>query len=147
MKEERIKNLIEKYKSGESSLKENEFLFDNVDESNPEMKSLSSFIYQHKKSAPNNFNDKLWESFEKRNIKFNRNKKIKVLSIAASVILLVTLYINTIQQNKLSNNEKQALLNEAKNMFTESKKPEIVHHIILESDLIVVYTKSEKISN
>ena len=142
MKEETIKNLIEKYKSGTSSLQEEEFLFNNVDESEEGIKTWSTFVKNHKKEAPENFNNTLWESFEKRNRKKNKFR-IGVLSAAASIVLVFSLYTSNINQNKLTINEKESLLNEAKNMFVVTEQTLARHKIIIESDLIVVYTRQE----
>ncbi|APZ45894.1 hypothetical protein BW723_06115 [Polaribacter reichenbachii] len=142
MNEEHINNLIKKYKAGESSLQEEKLLFDTLDESNPELKSVAAFVQKNSITAPDHLNDKLWNSFEKRNSKSKR-LKIGIFSAAASIVLLVTLYINMNHQNKLSNSEKQALLNEAKNMFADVNSAENQHRIIVESDLVVVYSKTK----
>lgn len=142
MKEENIKNILEKYKSGESSLKEEEFLFDNVDDSDTGIKAWFSFVKRNKKVAPDNFNDDLWKTFEKRTTKNNRFK-IGLLSVAASIVLISTLYINNIRDKGLSDFEKEALLNEAKNMFAEYEQTKPIYRIITENDLVIVYTKIE----
>lgn len=142
MNQEHIKLLRNKYKAGESSLQEEKCLFAAVNESDPELKSVATFIQNNSITAPENLNDKLWESFEKRNSK-SKKLKIGIFSAAASIALLVTFYINKNHQNKLSNSEKQALLNEAKNMFADVNSSENQHRIILESDLVVVYSKNK----
>jgi len=142
MKEVNIKEIIEKYKSGNSSLKEEAFLFDNVDESQHEIKTWASFVKRNKKVAPDNFNDALWESFDKKTTKNNRFK-IAIMSAAASILLISTLYLNNIRDKGLSNSEKEALLNEAKSMFTEYEQTKPTYKIIAENDFIIVYTKTE----
>ena len=140
MKEENIKNLITKYKLGSSSLKEEALLFDNVDDSETAIKTVATFVKKNKKVAPDNFNNDLWKSFDKKTTQQNRFK-IGLISAAASIILISTLYINNISDNGLSYGEKEALLNEAKNMFTEQEVQPI--SVLIESDLIIVYTKIE----
>lgn len=140
MNEEHMNNLIKKYKAGKSSLQEEKLLFDAVDESNPELKSVATFIQKNNITAPDNLNEKLWDSFEKRSLKSKR-LKIGIFSAAASIVLLVTFYISSVDSHKMSNSEKQALLNEAKNMFADVNSSENQHRIILESDLVVVYSK------
>ena len=140
MKEENIKNLITKYKLGTSSLKEEALLFDNVDDSETTIKTVATFVKKNKKVAPNNFNTDLWKSFDKKTTQENRFK-IGLISAAASILLISTLYINNISDNGLSYGEKEALLNEAKNMFTEQEVQPI--SVLIESDLIIVYTKIE----
>ncbi|QXP69037.1 hypothetical protein H0I29_10315 [Polaribacter sp. R2A056_3_33] len=140
MKEENIKNLITKYKLGTSSLKEEALLFDNVDDSETAIKAVATFVKKNKKVAPDNFNNDLWKSFDKKTTQKNRFK-IGLISAAASILLISTLYINNISDNGLSYGEKEALLNEAKNMFTEQEVQPI--SVLIESDLIIVYTKIE----
>ncbi|QXP64435.1 hypothetical protein [Polaribacter sp. HaHaR_3_91] len=140
MKEENIKNLITKYKLGSSSLKEESFLFENVNDSETAIKTVATFVKKNKKVAPDNFNNDLWKSFDKKTTQKNRFK-IGLISAAASILLISTLYINTISDSGLSYGEKEALLNEAKNMFTKQEVQPI--SVLIESDLIIVYTKIE----
>ncbi|WP_405606513.1 hypothetical protein [Polaribacter sp. Asnod1-A03] len=142
MSEENIKDLIGKYKSGRSSLKEESMLFDNVDESETGIKMWSTFVKNNKKVAPNNFNDDLWQSFDKRTTKNNRFG-IGFITIAASILLMSILFINNIRNEGLSNKEKEALLNEAKMMFLNSEEVQPIHNIVVETDLLIVYTKTE----
>ena len=140
MKEGNIKNLITKYKLGTSSLKEEQFLFDNLDDSEPTIEATSVFIRMNKKEIPDNFNDKLWNSFEE---KISSNNKYNFLAIAASIALVFTLFISNQKESKLNYSDKVALLNEAQMMFLNSEETPSIHNIIIESDLIVVYTKKE----
>lgn len=142
MSEEHIKNLIDKYKSGTSSLKEEIELFDNVNESEPEIKTWASFVKKNKKVAPDNLNDKLWESFDKKKSK-NKQFKIGLISAAASLVLISTLFVNNIKNKDLSNSEKEALLKEAKEMFIEFDKSKPKYSVLVENDLLIVYTKVE----
>lgn len=142
MKEEHIKDLIKKYKAGTSSLEEEEIIYDN-DKVDSSIKMLSSFIKKTKKEAPHNINDKLWNSFDK---KTSHTKKIRIgfFTVAASILLVISLFVNFNSENKLTNNQKEMLLSEAKSMFEDVKQEKIVHNIIIENDLIVVYTKTNK---
>jgi hypothetical protein len=142
MKEETMNRLIEKYKNGETSLKEEEALFKQAKEEQTALKMLGDFINNNQIKTPHNLNDILWKSFDKKKGKNNRFK-IGFISLAASIVLIVSLYVGNLNRTKLSKSEKQVLLNEAKNMFVDVEVPKTVHHIILESDLIVVYTRSE----
>ncbi|KGL61822.1 hypothetical protein [Polaribacter sp. Hel1_85] len=142
MNEEHINNIIKKYKAGKSSLQEEAFLFENVGESETEIKSIAAFVKQQKKIAPKNLNKDLWTSFEKRT---NKNKKLKTffISAAASIVLISALLINNFNKNQLSNNEKEALLKEAKSMFLEFDKSKPAYSVLVENDLLIVYTKIE----
>ena len=141
MKEETIKNRIEKYKNGETSLKEEKRLFDEVGENESEIKILAGFVEENKIEIPYNLNDKLWNSFEKKTAKKNRFK-IGIFSAAASILLLVSLYFGFLNNDELSYNEKQALLNEAKSMFSDAEVKQTIHNIIIETDFVIVYTKN-----
>ena len=141
MKEETIKNRIEKYKNGETSLKEEEQLFKNVGENQPGIEVLSDFVKENKINIPPNLNDKLWKSFEEKTTKNNRFK-IGFFSAAASILLLVSLYFGFLNNDELSYDEKQALLNEAKSMFSDAEVKQTIHNIIIETDFVIVYTKN-----
>ncbi len=141
MKEETIKNRIEKYKNGETSLKEEEQLFNNVGENQPGIEVLSGFVKENKINIPPNLNDTLWKSFEEKTTKNNRFK-IGFFSAAASILLLVSLYFGFLNNDELSYDEKQALLNEAKSMFSDAEVKQTIHNIIIETDFVIVYTKN-----
>tara|TARA_R110002072_G_scaffold269404_1_gene428738 strand:+ start:201 stop:623 length:423 start_codon:yes stop_codon:yes gene_type:complete len=138
MKEESIKNFIEKYKSGTSSLEEEIFLFDSKKVTNSSIQMIFSFIKKNKKEAPQNFNDKMWMSFDKKTKKMNQFR-IGLLSTAASIVLLLSIYISN--KNELTNSEKEALLIEAKSMFIAKNQKEKNYTIIIQNELVVVYTK------
>jgi hypothetical protein len=140
MKEENIKNLIEKYKLGTSSLAEEQFLFDNIDKSDAAIEASSVFVKINKKEIPDNFNDKLWESFEEKTSNSNQFK-YRFLAVAASLTLIITLFTGNIGGSKLNYGEKEALLNEAQMMFLNSEETLPIQTIIVENDLIVVYTE------
>lgn len=142
MSEEHIKNLIDKYKSGTSSLEEEKVLLNSLDTTDESIQKISTFIKNNRKQAPENFNDTLWESFEKRRIKKSRFK-IGLISVAASVLFISTLFMNNIKNESLSNEEKEALLKEAKEMFIEFDKSKPKYSVLVESDLLIVYTKTE----
>ena len=140
MKEETINKLIQKYKNGETSLKEEEQLFYNAKENQPEIRILADFKEKNQIKTPSNLNDKLWNSFDVKQRKNNRFR-IGVFSAAASIVLLLSFYFGSLNNNKLSYSEKQALLDEAKKMFLESEQS--IQNIILETDMVIVYTKPE----
>lgn len=142
MKEETIKNLFEKYKNGETSIKEEKFLFNNVDENQPEIKILADFVAKNQLKTFNNLNGTLWESFNEKTTKKNRFK-IGFLSAAASIALIFSLFIYNSNKNTLTETEKQALLNEAKNMFIEADEEKVMYRKILENELVIVYTKTQ----
>ena len=143
MSEENIKNIIKKYTSGTSTLEEEKMLFTSAKKTNESLKIWADFVKQNQKEIPENLNDKLWESFEEKTKKSHKFK-IGVLSAAASISLILSLFIYNNNQNTLSETEKQALLNEAKSMFIEPNKEKVIYRKILENDLVIVYTKTQE---
>ena len=142
MKEETIKNLIEKYQSGTSSLEEESFLFDHINDEDSSISLWSDFVKNNKKEAPENFNNEQWKSFEKK-IEKKKYFKIGFWSAAASIVLILSIYLGSFNKQEQTFKEKQALLEEAKNMFASSDQIINKDQIIIENDLIIVYTKKE----
>ncbi|TGV00490.1 hypothetical protein [Flavivirga rizhaonensis] len=142
MKEDKIERLIEKYKEGNSTLNEEQFLFDNAKNSEPSLEAWTTFVKNNKKETPKNFNDILWESFQNKKI---RKRKIffGIMSAAASVILLISLFIANPKQKELNYSEKEALLNQALNMVSNSGLAEIQQSIIYENEMVIIYTTTE----
>ncbi len=139
MKEDEIERLIEKYKEGNSTLNEEQFLFDHIKNSDPSLEAWSTFVKNNKKETPNNFNDTLWESFQNKKIE-KRKRFVGIISAAASVILLISLYIASPKQKEVSYSEKEDLLNQALNMVSNSEPSEIQQSIIYENEMIIIYT-------
>lgn len=142
MKEKKIDNLIEKYEAGASTSQEEQFLFDNAENSGSTIEAWSTFVKRNKSEAPENFNDTLWDSFQNRNIR-KRRFKIAIMSAAASVLLIIALFIGNPGQKKLSYSEKEALLNQALNMFPDSEQEITKGNIIYEDEIIIIYTSLE----
>lgn len=142
MKEEKNENLIEKYKAGASTLHEEQFLFDNAEKSKSTIEAWATFVKRNKREAPENLNGTLWESFQNRKIR-KRRIITGIISAAASVILIIALFIGNAGQEKLSYSEKEAFLNEALNMFAGIEQTQTQQNIIYENDLIIIYTTTK----
>jgi exonuclease III len=142
MKEEIIKKLLEKYKKGETSLIEEQELFNDKNATQLEIGSLSHFIKNNQIKTPKNLNEKLWDSFENKQSKNNRFR-IVGYAAAASILLVFSLYFGSLEKDKMTYHEKLVVLNEAKSMFENQSQEEIKQHIILETDLIIVYTSNK----
>lgn len=141
MKEELMNNLIEKYKSGLTSLEEEKTLFDSDAITDKSIQKLVTFIKKTKKQAPENFNEKLWVSFEEKTKKPNKYR-IGLISAAASLALILSIYMSNNNSNELTIGEKEALLKEAKSMFLATNE-EAKYDVVVENELVVVYTKLE----
>lgn len=141
MSKQSNKELLKKYKEGFSSLKEEKYLLDAKNEIISEFDLLASFLKKNNQKVPENLNEQLWDSFDK---KINKKKKFKIgiLSAAASIVFLISIFFFNNNQNTLTYNEKEALLNEAKSMFNNTNKEE-VYTKLLEDELVVVYVKTK----
>lgn len=142
MNKEEIKKLTDKYKAGASTLGEEQFLFNSAENSDPAIEAWSAFVKQKKKAAPADLNNSIWEAIQTKKIK-KRRLSIRIMSAAASVLLLFSISINHLSTNKMSIDEKEALLSEALNMLEISEQKEIEQNIIYEDEMIIIYTASE----
>ncbi|PPK95433.1 hypothetical protein LY01_01020 [Nonlabens xylanidelens] len=142
MKEDEIKRLIEKYKEGNTTLNEEQFLFNHTKDSVLSLEAWSNFIKNNKKETPTNFNATLWESFQNKKIG-KRKRFVRIISAAASVILLISFYIASPKQKGLSYSKKEDLLNQALNMVSNSEPSETQQNIIYENEMVIIYTTSE----
>ena len=139
MEEDKIDDIIKKYEEGNSTLTEEQFLFDNSTNTESSLEKWSVFVKSNKVEIPKDFNNTLWDSFE--NKKNNKRKiLIRTLSAAASIIILISIFIGYPKQKELDYAEKKALLNEAIQMASNSGTEEIEQNIIYENDIIIIYT-------
>ena len=84
----------------------------------------------------------MWESFEPKT-RSRRKKVVVMLSAAATVLVLVALAMGNLGQKELSYSEKEALLNEALELFPETTEEVTEREVIYENEMITVYTASE----
>ena len=143
MKECKTERLIKKYKEGQSTLSEEQFLFDSTENLESSLDAWSTFVKNNKTETPKGFNTLLWASFQNRK---NRKRKIfvGVISAAASVILLMSLFFANPKQEELNYSEKEVLLSLAKEMVSNSVSAEIEQSIIYENEIIIIYTTKEQ---
>ncbi|MEM8763472.1 MAG: hypothetical protein AAGD88_06660 [Bacteroidota bacterium] len=142
MKESKLKKLLEAYKAGETTLEEERFLFEQAKEAEPSWEAWSTFVKNNEIATPKDLNDRLWESFEPKTLS-SRKKVVVMLSAAATVLVLVALAIGNLGQDELSYSEKEALLNEALELFPETIEEVTEREVIYENEMITVYTASE----
>ncbi len=142
MKEHNLNKIFEKYKKGNSSLDEENILFENANNLNTSFKAWSNFARNNKIETPKDFNDTIWESFENKiNNKHKSRFKIVIMSAAASILLIIAFFIGNTTKKELSYDQKAALLNEALSMFSDNKQNN--ENIIYENETIVIYTSIE----
>jgi|SRR5680860_564689 len=142
MKEDKTERLIKKYKEGNSTLNEEQFLFDNAKNSEPSLEVWSTFVKNNKTETPENFNALLWESFQNKKIR-KRKIFVGIMSAAASVILLISLFLANPKQEELNYSEKETLLNLALDMVSNPGLVEIEQNIIYENEMVIIYTTTE----
>ncbi|WP_299122444.1 hypothetical protein [uncultured Winogradskyella sp.] len=143
MKEYKAEGLINKYKEGQTTLSEEQVLFNSTDNLEPSLEAWSAFVKNNKTELPKDFNAQLWESFENRKSK-KRKLFVGVLSAAASVIVLMSLFLGNPKQEALNYAEKEALLSLAKKMVSNSDVVETEERIIYENDIVIIYTTKEE---
>lgn len=140
MTSEKSGNLIKKYLAGESTLGEEEKLFEEKNQP-PGLEEWSRYVKQHRKKAPSNFTDSIWATIETR--KNGRQRFLASASgIAASIILFMAIIFNYTGYKEVSTDEKAALLNEALSMFPDQKQTPTNQSILYEDNLIIIYTSS-----
>ena len=139
MKEAEFKKIVEKYKEGDSSLDEEKLLFNHADFSDEGLDAWSAYVNGNKTETPKDFNETLWESFQNKKTR-KRRVFAKIASVAASVVLLISLFIGNIGEKELSNSEKEISLYEALEMFPETEPNEIQQIVFYEDEVITIYT-------
>ncbi len=142
MKENEFERLVEKYKEGKSTLKEENALFNNTKNAKPAFEAWSNFVKNNKTEAPKDFNDTLWRSFQNKKTR-KRRGFIRIMFAAASVVLLISFFVSNQGQDEQSYSEKERLLNQALGMFNSSEQKEIQRNIFYENEMIIVYTTTE----
>jgi hypothetical protein len=141
MKDKNIKHLIDKYETGYSSLDEEKTILTSVEEPDSELNPWFKFVKRKKTQSPEQFNEELWKKFEP---KTNSTRKLLIgtISAAASVLLVLSLYFNNSDsQQKMSYEEKAALLNEAIEMASNQEDKIVNQDIIYEDNTIIIYIK------
>ena len=142
MKEESIKKLKEKYYTGSTSLKEEKQLIQESSKEDSITGKIALFLENQKNEAPKGFNENLWESFEEKIIEKKR-PVLWIWSAAASVVIVLFFYFFNLHQSNVEEIRKQALLEEAKSMFTEQEEPIKTDKILFEDETLIVYTTTE----
>jgi hypothetical protein len=139
MSKETIDKIKEKYEAGTSTLSEEKLLFTTSNETDPRIEAWSAFVSQKKKTAPLDLSTSIWNSIEKKKRK-KHQLSIRVMLAAASVFLIAFLALNQFSNKEISHKEKEALLAEALDMFSDSEPKELAQNIIYEDDMVIIYT-------
>ena len=142
MKEGDLEKLIQKYKEGDSTLSEEKVLFNNSKKSESSLKLWSTFVDKNKTDIPEDLNSRLWQSFQNKKTK-KRRLFLKIMGVAASIILLGALLIGNFDQTEQSYSEKERILNQALAMFESNEDEEKQHTIFYENEIIIVYMTTD----
>nr|WP_297916129.1 hypothetical protein [uncultured Allomuricauda sp.] len=142
MKESKMESLRKAYQEGNTTLNEEHYLFNKAENSGSSLEAWSAFVRNNKSISPKDFNDRLWESFQAKRSR-KRKKAVVLVSAAASVLLFVTLFMGNPGQRELSYSEKEALLNQALDMFPNTPQKGMERNIIYENEMIILYTTSD----
>jgi 23S rRNA-/tRNA-specific pseudouridylate synthase len=105
--------------------------------------SWLKFLKHHKTEAPVDFNEDLWKKFEGKTQSY-RKLIITTLSIAASVLLFIAFTYSYSEKDNLSYEEKEALLKQSLELFSENEENIANQDILYEDESIIIYTKSNK---
>ena len=142
MNQEEINKLLELYEQGLSSSEEESILREKLGHDRNESFPWFTYLNNKKIKTPKDIEAQVWKSIqvhEKRKSRFG----VKVLSIAASIALLISvLWItDSFNSREMSYEEKAAVLEEALTMITSAEKGLVVEEIIYEDETIVIYTE------
>ena len=140
MKEEHINHLISKYKAGETSKQEELYLQHHSENLEHEQKDMFKYIHEHKTHAPSNFNEDQWKIFQLRQ-KQRKINRYSIISVAASLIVVVTLFLMKPAGKEMDITEKQAKLNEALQLIDNTQQVN-ENDILYEDELVIIYTSN-----
>jgi hypothetical protein len=134
--------LIKKYLAAESSLEEEQKLFNNENNA-PDLDAWATYVKHNRKKGTNHLKESIWHSIETR--KKRRQRYLYAIpAAAASIALLVTFFITKPNEPSITDEEKWALLTEALTMFPEDTTTDEQRNILYEDETIVIYTTEEK---
>lgn len=136
-----IKKLEEKYKAGETTLEEEEALFQNGANADSELSAWYRYAKHSKKQAPPALEEGIWNTIQRR----IRSLKITVFAAAASILLLIVFSTHiSPKEGQLTYQEKEAKLQEALALVADIETEPSVENIIYEDELVIIYTNTEQ---
>lgn len=142
MKKEYINKQLQSYEEGLTSSAEEKELLSLLSNSGKGANSWFRYIQAQKKPVPQNLENDIWLTIQNREQKKKR-MLIKISSIAASVILAVSIFLSIMPLNKkeMSYDEKIAAIEEAMAMISEPQEEIIFGEILYEDEILIIYTK------
>ena len=140
MSPDKIRKLIQKYEAGMSTLEEEQFLLGQVKHEDTGMAAWANYAKHKKSKVPQNLNENLWASFEKKTN--TKRRYLYWVTAAASVLFALGIWATQNTEKKQSLAEKKALLEEARSMLIPApQKVKIENEIIYENEFIAIYAQ------
>lgn len=134
-----IEKLIEKYKAGETSLEEEQFLMENVSDFATDVSAWLRYANQSKKQSSPDLKNNIWTSINKKILRF----RMGLFAAAASIFLVAIFSISNMKEKEMAYEEKAAVLKEAMAMLSDVETLPAAENIIYEDDLVIIYTSTE----
>jgi len=151
MSREKFETLSEKYVAGDTSLSEEQFLCDNAQSVESPLKPWLQFVNQNRSRASFGLREDIWQTIQEKRSK-KRRMVVGVFAAAASILLLLGIFVFHPIQQEVRQNRKEQLLTEALNMFEAPKGTASDESgretakeaaLIYEDEMIIIYTASE----
>jgi len=138
MNMEKDKRLIEKYLDGQTSLSEEQKLFNDSDIDHPTISPWAKYVNHKKIQAPANLNTTLWnpENYSPRK---SLRKYIAILIITILLVVTGILISNSHQSKELDYATKKSLLDQAIAMTAPIDPTPQQKEILYEDELIIIY--------
>ncbi|MEM9325275.1 MAG: hypothetical protein AAGA85_06455 [Bacteroidota bacterium] len=139
-------NLIDKYLAAETTLEEEETLFDGKNQQ-PGIAEWATYRNRKRNKAPSNLPDTIWSTIQKR--RRNRQRMLIGLpAVAASIAFVVFALIydagdQQVAPRPITYDEKEALLHEALSLFSEEQPTTSKQNVIYEDDVVIIYMTSQ----
>ncbi len=142
MNKEQVNKLLKKYEQGLTNSEEEASLVEQLGNSRSESHAWFQYIKKHKKQAPANLENDIWDVIQSER-KGKIRKLFRIASIAATVVLFISiLWITKAQQeNEMSYDDKVATLNEALSMISHTDWNLVSQNILYEDEMIIIYTE------
>jgi hypothetical protein len=141
MNKERLNKLLELYEGGFTTSEEEKELLTHFNNSRFDNDPWFEFLAKEKKSTPDELEDEIWSHIVKEKRK-KRTLFYGTGSIAASILLVVALFVtNPFSSKQMNEEDKLAALQEAYAMLDEVGINSSEKEIIYEDDILVLYTE------
>ena len=139
MRAEQSNDMINKYLEAETTLEEEKELFDTCERQSG-IGAWTTFAKREKIQPPANLKDSVRAAI--RTKKRKRQRMLVPVSIAASIALLVTVFLNIPGNRESEYLEKEAQLREALSLFSADEGVRESQQVIYEDEMLIIYMAS-----